>query len=75
MQLWINFEKRGRPTNGEVIKILFPKAEISINEHLGEHGTVFFEDEEIIILYSLEWWNAPYRIGKGKNEHNGRESN
>ena len=48
-------------TNGDVIKAMFLNTEFLINESLGEKGTVFFESDENVILYSLDWWNAPYR--------------
>jgi hypothetical protein len=52
-------------TNGDVIKAMFPNTEFLINESLGEKGTVFFESDENVILYSLDWWNALWeRTGK-----------
>jgi hypothetical protein len=48
-------------TNGDVIKAMFPRNNMLVNEFLGEKGTVFFESEDNVILYSLDWWNAPYR--------------
>ena len=49
------------PTNGDVITALFPRNNMLVNESLGEKGTVFFESEDNVILYSLEWWNAPWK--------------
>jgi hypothetical protein len=48
------------PTNGDVITALFPRNNMLVNESLGEKGTVFFESEDNVILYSLDWWNAPW---------------
>ena len=52
-------------TNGDMIKAMFPNAKIIINEILGEKGTVFvnFENPETVILFDLDWWNAPYKRG------------
>lgn len=51
------------PTNGDVIKAMIPNEEFLINGSLGEKGTVFFESEDNVILYPLDWWNAPYKKG------------
>lgn len=48
-------------TNGDVIKAMFPRNNMLVNESLGEKGTVFFESEDNVILYSLDWWNAPWK--------------
>jgi hypothetical protein len=56
-----------KATNGEMIKAMFPNAKIIINECLGVHGTVYFEYDEIITFYPLDWWNSPYR----KENNNG----
>lgn len=47
--------------NGDVIKAMFPRNNMLVNESLGEKGTVFFESEDNVILYSLDWWNAPWK--------------
>lgn len=51
-------------TNGDVIKAMFPQNNMLVNESLGEKGTVFFESEDNVILYSLDWWNAPWKGDK-----------
>lgn len=48
-------------TNGDVIKAMFPRNNMLVNESLGEKGTVFFESEDNVILYSLDWWNAQWK--------------
>ncbi|MBP5597202.1 MAG: hypothetical protein J6Y02_17600 [Pseudobutyrivibrio sp.] len=54
-------------TNGDVIKAMFPKVTIIVNENLGEKGTVFviFKNHETVILFDLDWWNAPYKKSEG----------
>jgi hypothetical protein len=53
------------PTNGDMIKAMFPQAKIIINELLGTNGTVFVqygsEEYDEIVSYSLDWWNSPYK--------------
>lgn len=48
-------------TNGDVIKAMFPTADITTNDKLGEAGTVFVHHKDDITIYNLDWWNAPYR--------------
>ena len=50
-------------TNGDIFKVMFPNVKILINENLGEQGTVFaiFKNPETVILFDLDWWNAPYK--------------
>ena len=49
-------------TNGDMIKAMFPNANITVNEKLGEKGTVFvdFNEPDTVIIFDLEWWNSPY---------------
>ena len=48
-------------TNGDMIKALFPTADIATNDKLGEAGTVFVHHKDNITIFHLDWWNAPYR--------------
>ena len=48
-------------TNGDVIKMMFPTVDISTNGKLGKEGTVFVHHKDHIIIFDLDWWNAPYR--------------
>ena len=48
-------------TNGDVIKMMFPTMDISTNGKFGKEGTVFVHHKEHIIIFDLDWWNAPYR--------------
>ena len=51
-------------TNGDMIKAMFPNAEIEIheaNEVVGTHVSVSVDENEGIHYYSLEWWYAPYK--------------
>ena len=49
-------------TNGEVIKALFPKAEIYVDEWKGlKSVVVWFEDAKVPHTFVYEWWNAPYK--------------
>ena len=52
------------PTNGDMIKAMFPAADIATNDKLGEEGTVFVHHKDHIIIFDLDWWNAPYREEK-----------
>ena len=49
------------PTNGDVIKMMFPTVDISTNGMFGKEGTVFVHHKDHIIIFDLDWWNAPYR--------------
>ena len=50
-------------TNGDMIKAMFPNADITINEIWGTNGTVFviFDNSNRVISLDLKWWNSPYR--------------
>ena len=54
------------PTNGNMIKVMFPDAKISFSEGLGEKGTVFmiFNNPETILIFDMDWWNAPWKENK-----------
>ena len=50
------------PTNGEVIKALFPKAEIYIQEYKDfKCIVVWFENAQVSHDFTWEWWNAPFK--------------
>ena len=46
------------PTNGDVIKAMFPNMEIMITDE-----RVFLRDKTIVMIYPLSWWNVPYQKG------------
>lgn len=48
------------PANGDVIKAMFPTADIATNDKLGEAGTVFVHHKDNITIFHLDWWNTPY---------------
>lgn len=52
-----NIEK---PTNGDIIKAMFPHYDIEIDEEKG-YVRIFYED--FYTTYSLRWWNSPYKRG------------
>ena len=50
------------PTNGDMIKVLFPNAEIKIHEQWDGQNIVAVRMNDVqIVVNSLDWWNAPYR--------------
>ena len=55
------------PTNGDMIKAMFPDAEIRFTVNLSDMHAVHvkFGDNTYICydnhLFSREWWNAPYK--------------
>jgi hypothetical protein len=55
MFIQINIPKRATITNGDVIKAMFPNAEIDIGERL-----VLFDVGVWIATFPLYWWNEPY---------------
>ena len=65
MILTINIPKRNRPTNGEILQVLFPDIKI-ITYYADPHGkelvpfTLNNEDQQV----SLDWWDKPYEIPK-----------
>lgn len=52
----------GNLTNGDMIKAMFPDAQIDYHEksNLG-YITVFAKDCDTCQDYSYDWWNAPYQ--------------
>ena len=59
MIITINIPKRAHPTNGDVIKALFPNAEINYGLN-GVVGVKFIH----MTVFDLDWWNAPYKENK-----------
>ena len=56
LMLRINIPKRGQKvTNGDVIKAVFPKAEVI------EKRAVVMVGISRMIVFDLDWWNAPYK--------------
>lgn len=47
-------------TNGDIIKAMFPNADIWIVEE-EKYVCVSFEGMYAIKTFTLDWWNAPYR--------------
>lgn len=56
MQIFISFGKRKRPTNGEVIKTLFPNIRISYD--ICGNISIYDGKENII---NNDWWDAPFK--------------
>ena len=57
--------QRGTPipdnaTNGDVIKVLYPNADIEIHNIT---VYVIFDMRSNVISFDLDWWNAPYQKG------------
>ncbi len=50
-------------TNGDVIKAMFPNAQI---EYWAEYSTynVEFPNDNDVKHFSYDWWNAPYEAGE-----------
>ena len=57
MQFIVHFGKRKRPTNGEVIKVLF-----SCNERRSNH--LIFSNLNDLTIFREDWWDKPYEIPK-----------
>lgn len=53
-------------TNGDVFLNTFTQAEASVNDSIGERGTVFVYLGEDIIMIPLDLWIAPYKRGEEK---------
>ena len=45
-------------TNGDVIKVLYPNADIEIHNIT---VYVIFDMRSNVISFNLDWWNAPYK--------------
>lgn len=67
MFLTINIPKRNKPTNGELLRALFPDIKI-ITQYMNSFGDEFMvfmlnnEDQQV----NLEWWNASYVVKENK---------
>lgn len=49
-------------TNGDMIKAMFPDAQIDYHEESDlDYITVFTKDCDTCQDYSYEWWDAPYK--------------
>ena len=53
-----SYRERGSVTNGDVIKAMFPDAEVTITR-VGSNENVFAKVGEQISVRPLEFWNAP----------------
>ena len=52
-------------TNGDMIKAMFPNAEIKSGDKKGNRNIFYvWIDNWCIGSFRLEWWNAPYKGGK-----------
>lgn len=57
-------EITGNLTNGDMIKALFPNAQIDYHEKsdlVDDYVTVFIKDCDTCQDYSYAWWNEPYK--------------
>lgn len=57
----IVIEKRGKVTNGDVLKAVFPNAqdwEYEKPDMIAGHYMVL---GDTVKIFNLDWWNAPYR--------------
>ena len=61
---WIDLMASGKlvilpnnATNGDVIRAAFPKAEVI------EKRAVVMVGISRMIVFDLDWWNAPYKVG------------
>lgn len=59
----IVIDKRGDVTNGDVIKAMFPDAEIFIDETFKncKYVLVWFKDSKVSHDFNWNWWNSPYK--------------
>lgn len=61
----------GNPTNGDIIKTLFPETLIYVDTALKMVWFCIYEDKQDEdfdkhITFPLDWWNAPYKKGENK---------
>ena len=50
-------------TNGDVIKTLFPKAEVYLQEWEDfKSVVVWFENPRAAVDFTWDWWDAPYKV-------------
>lgn len=52
-------------TNGDMIKAMFPNGKYGTN---GNEVHVFGVGGNGCLVFTLDWWNAPYRVGSGDKE-------
>ena len=67
VQLIIDLGIPENPTNGDMIKALFPNAKIyyhEASELVGEYVTVNPKDCDTYQDYSIDWWNTPWKGNK-----------
>lgn len=65
------------PTNGDMIKAMFPNAEIECGSVIDENCEFFkivyvkYNGHSAWVHYELDWWNAPYKAeSEGTNGSN-----
>ena len=57
MIMTLYIPERGRkPTNGDVIKAIFPKAKVWKSS-----GKICVDGHGCFKTFSIDWWNAPYK--------------
>ena len=49
------------PTNGDVIKAMFPNEEFNFGKSIKDKNVVY---KGIYAFCKLDWWNAPYEVDK-----------
>ena len=52
------------PTNGDMIKALFPCLEKYEYEELYTHGIALVGNDNRVTWFANEWWNSPYKRGE-----------
>lgn len=61
MRLAVNISDN--PTNGDVIKTMFPKAQVYVQEWRDFKAVVvWFDNAQVSHDFTWEWWNAPYKF-------------
>ena len=53
------------PTNGDMIKAMFPKADIEYWAEYSAYSVIFPFDNDVK-YFSYDWWNAPYKAESDK---------
>lgn len=61
----IMIDKRGAVTNGDVIKAVFPSAEIGENKYTYVVCVKlpYHTQYDTGLLFDKDWWNSPYKEG------------
>lgn len=74
MEIGINIPKRGRPSNGDVIKTLFPAIEAERRDDVVDvYGLSSFS-----VTFKQDWWDAPYvgsKLSRRKGNNNEKKEN